>query len=59
MTLLIICDCRENRRREFRTFLEAFMKLHVPLYCESTYFKITGSLGKVYVRPVRYGLHHL
>ena len=59
MTLLIVCDFLENRRREGRTILEAFMKLHVPLCCENTYFKITESPGEVYVLPVRYGLHHL
>jgi hypothetical protein len=58
VTLLSICDICENRLREGRTFLEAFVKLHLPLYCESNYFKITGSLGKICVLPVRYALRH-
>ena len=47
MTLLIVCDFRENWLREGRNFLEAFTKLHVPLYCEGTYFKSQKVLGSL------------
>jgi hypothetical protein len=59
VTLFSICDCHENRLKEGRAFLKALVKLHLPLYCESAYFKITGSLGKICVLPVRYALCHL